>query len=53
MKKYEYTIRINCALEDLNNLGNEGWNLIKVVDNDISRRFYFKRSHKKKLDTAS
>jgi hypothetical protein len=53
MKKYEYTIRINCELEDLNKLGQEGWNLIKVIDNQIMRRFYFKKSISKKLDTAS
>lgn len=43
MKRFEYIIRINCELEDLNKYGAEGWELMDIVDTKIARRFYFKR----------
>ena len=49
MKKFEYKIRLNCTVEELNALGELGWNVVNIVDTQIARRFYMKRVVKKKL----
>lgn len=52
MKKYEYKIALNCDLKELNKLGNDGWNIVNIVDTQIARRFYMKRVMRKKLEAS-
>lgn len=41
MKKYEYLTKWEIALEELNELGKDGWRLINTVIDDQQNTTYF------------
>ena len=43
MKIWEYETYINANAVDLNELGNEGWELVTVIQTNSYKMFYFKR----------
>jgi hypothetical protein len=43
MKKFEYIIRENLYLRELNEYGANGWELVSIIWVSNETRFYFKR----------
>lgn len=43
MKTWEYKTYINANTVDLSKFGNEGWELVTVVQANSYKMFYFKR----------
>ena len=49
MNTWEYKTFINVNAADLNKLGNEGWELVTVVQTSSYKMFYFKREKQQKV----
>ena len=49
MKTWEYKTFINANAVDLSKFGNEGWELVTVVQASSYKMFYFKREKEQKV----